>query len=60
MTGGGALLDGLDKLIQEVTKVPVYVAEDSVSCVALGTGKVLDYIDKLDDSFSSQHVSLID
>ena len=44
MTGGGALLDGLDKLIQEYTKVPVYVAEDSVSCVAFGTGKVLDYI----------------
>jgi rod shape-determining protein MreB len=60
MTGGGALLDGLDKLIQEVTKVPVYVAEDSVSCVALGTGKVLDFIDKLDDSFSGQGVSLID
>lgn len=48
MTGGGALLNGLDKLIQEVTKVPVYVAEDAVSCVALGTGKVLDFVDKPD------------
>lgn len=46
MTGGGALLNGLDKLIQEHTKVPVYVAEQSVSCVALGTGKYLDYIGK--------------
>lgn len=46
MTGGGALLNGLDKLIQEHTKVPVYVAEESVSCVALGTGKYLDYIGK--------------
>lgn len=46
MTGGGALLNGLDKLIQEYTKVPVYVAEDSISCVAFGTGKVLDYIGK--------------
>jgi rod shape-determining protein MreB len=46
MTGGGALLKGLDKLIQEITKVPVYVAEDSISCVALGTGKVLDYMDQ--------------
>lgn len=45
MTGGGSLLNGLDKLIEEVTKVPVYVAEDAVSCVVLGTGKVLDYID---------------
>jgi len=42
MTGGGALLNGLDKLIQEYTKVPVYVAEDSISCVALGTGKALE------------------
>jgi rod shape-determining protein MreB and related proteins len=44
MTGGGALLNGLDKLIQEYTNVPVYVAEDSISCVALGTGKFLEYI----------------
>ncbi|KOF57949.1 MULTISPECIES: rod shape-determining protein [Clostridium] len=48
MTGGGALLNGLDKLIEEITRVPVYVAEDPISCVALGTGKVLDYVDKLD------------
>jgi len=48
MTGGGSLLNGLDKLIEQVTRVPVYVAEDPVSCVALGTGKVLDYVDKLD------------
>jgi rod shape-determining protein MreB len=52
MTGGGSLLKGLDKLIQEITKVPVYLAEDPVSCVALGTGKVLDYMDKLDNSFN--------
>jgi len=37
----------LDKLIEHVTKVPVYVAEDPVSCVALGTGKVLEFIDKV-------------
>jgi len=47
MTGGGSLLKGLDKLIEHVTKVPVYVAEDPVSCVALGTGKVLEFIDKV-------------
>ncbi len=57
MTGGGALLDGLDKLIQDYTKVPVYVAEDSVSYVALGTGKALDFIDKMDDSFSGEDLS---
>jgi rod shape-determining protein MreB len=52
MTGGGSLLKGLDKLIQEYTKVPVYLAEDPISCVALGTGKVLEYMDKLDESFN--------
>lgn len=45
MTGGGALLYGLDKLIQERTKIAVYVAEDAISCVALGTGKALEAID---------------
>lgn len=51
MTGGGALLNGLDKLISEVTNVPVYLADNPVCCVALGAGKVLDYIDKLDENF---------
>lgn len=60
MTGGGALLNGLDKLIAEVTKVPVRVADDAVSCVALGTGKVLDYIDKIDVSNNGYDVTLID
>ena len=45
MTGGGALLYGLDKLIQESTKIAVYVAEDPISCVALGTGKALESLD---------------
>ncbi|WP_392486210.1 rod shape-determining protein [Haloimpatiens sp. FM7315] len=60
MTGGGSLLNGLDKLIEEVTKVPVSIADDSVSCVALGTGKVLDFLDKLDDAYKSDDISLID
>lgn len=60
MTGGGSLLDGLDKLIEEVTHVPVYVAEDSVSCVAIGTGKMLDYIDKIDEGQSDYNISVID
>ena len=42
MTGGGALLDGLDKLIQEETGIKVTIADDAVSCVALGTGKALE------------------
>ncbi|MCB2289171.1 rod shape-determining protein [Clostridium sp. CS001] len=58
MTGGGALIKGLDKFIQEITKVPVYLAEDSVSCVALGTGKVLDFMDTLGDSTSKEEIYL--
>ena len=58
MTGGGALLDGLDKLIEKVTNVPVCIAEDSVSCVASGTGKMLEFVDKLDDSYDGYNVSI--
>lgn len=48
MTGGGCLVDGLDKLLQEETGINVMIAEDAVSCVALGTGKALDNLDMLD------------
>ena len=49
LTGGGALLNGLVELLQEELKVPVARAEDPLSCVAEGTGIMLDklnYIDK--------------
>lgn len=45
LTGGGGLLHGLDKLIAKRTGVFVRVADDAISCVALGTGKALDNID---------------
>lgn len=48
MTGGGCLVDGLDKLLQEKTGINVMIAQDAVSCVALGTGKALDNLDVLD------------
>ena len=48
MTGGGSLVDGLDKLLQEQTGINVMIAEDAISCVALGTGKALDNLDALD------------
>lgn len=48
MTGGGCLVDGLDKLLQEKTGINVMIAQDSVSCVALGTGKALDNLDVLE------------
>ncbi len=44
MTGGGSLLYGLDKLISQVTGVHAVVAEDAVSCVAMGTGRYIEYI----------------
>ena len=47
MTGGGCLIDGLDRLLQEKTGINVMIAEDTVSCVALGTGKALDNLDLL-------------
>ena len=48
MTGGGCLVDGLDKLLQEKLGINVMIAQDAVSCVALGTGKALDNLDSLD------------
>jgi len=47
MAGGGALLRGLDKLISEETGLPVHVADDPLTAVALGTGKVLDNLNVL-------------
>lgn len=47
MTGGGAMLKGLDKLITQETGVPAVLADDPLSCVAIGTGLALDSLDKL-------------
>ena len=49
LTGGGSLLQGLDRLISEQTGVPAQLAEDPLSCVALGTGKALEYFETLQD-----------
>lgn len=48
MTGGGCLIDGLDRLLQEKTGINVMIAEDAISCVAKGTGKALDNLDTMD------------
>ncbi|MGB7998916.1 MreB/Mrl family cell shape determining protein [Bacillus hwajinpoensis] len=47
MTGGGALLHGIDQLFAEELMVPVLVAEEPMSCVAKGTGLMLEHIDKI-------------
>ena len=48
MTGGGCLIDGLDRLLQDKTGINVMIAEDAISCVAKGTGKALDNLDNMD------------
>jgi rod shape-determining protein MreB len=47
LAGGGALLMNLDLLLREETGLPVVIAEDPLSCVVLGSGKVLDELDLL-------------
>lgn len=45
LTGGGALLRDLDKVISEETNMPVFIADEPLDCVAIGTGKALDNFD---------------
>jgi rod shape-determining protein MreB and related proteins len=47
LTGGGALLRDIDRLLQEETGIPVIVGEDPLTCVARGGGRVLELIDEL-------------
>jgi rod shape-determining protein MreB len=42
LTGGGALLQGMDEVLREATGLPVVVADDPLTCVALGTGRALE------------------
>ena len=42
ITGGGALLRGLDHLLRQETNLPVTAGEDPLSCVALGTGRAME------------------
>jgi rod shape-determining protein MreB len=46
MTGGGAMLYGLDHMLSNRIGIDVYLAQDPVSCVVIGTGKALDMMDK--------------
>lgn len=53
LTGGGALLDGIDRIIISETGMPVHIAENPLDCVAIGTGKALESIDVLRKSISN-------
>lgn len=47
LTGGGALLDGLAEVMQHETGITTHIADNPLECVALGTGKALENLDKL-------------
>ena len=49
LTGGGALLKGLDQLLREETSLPITVVEDPLSTVVMGTGRALDTLNELGD-----------
>ncbi|MEG0615680.1 MAG: rod shape-determining protein [Oscillospiraceae bacterium] len=53
LTGGGALLNGLDKIISKETGIKCIVADDPIACVARGTGLAFNMLDKLLDGFQS-------
>ena len=53
LTGGGALLNGMDTVLRQSTGLPVSIAEDPLLCVVMGTGKALEEKVKLSDVFAS-------
>jgi rod shape-determining protein MreB len=54
LTGGGALIRQLDRYISETIKIPVYVADEPLLCVARGTGRALEEIDQLHELFDNE------
>ncbi len=59
LTGGGALLRGLDELIAEQTNVPCQVAENPLDCVAIGAGAALEYLDVIKRSLPTEEEMLV-
>ena len=58
LTGGGALLRGMDKLVSSETGIDVHIAETPLDCVANGTGYVLDHMDVLKDVLEENNKTL--
>ncbi len=56
MTGGGALLDGLDRRMSSKTGVEVKIADNPLECVAIGTGRAFEYLDVLVDGFQTPEI----
>ena len=54
LTGGGALLRDLDRLLMEETGLPVIVAEDPLTCVVRGCGQALEQMEKLHTIFTNE------
>ncbi len=59
LTGGGALLRGLDELIAEQTNVPCQVADNPLDCVAIGAGAALEYLDVIKRSLPTEEELLV-
>lgn len=57
MTGGGALLKGMDKLLSEKTGIEVKIAENPVECVAIGTGKSLEWLKSIEIAGGDMHTA---
>jgi rod shape-determining protein MreB and related proteins len=60
LTGGGAMLRGLDELIAEQTNVPCQVADNPLNCVAIGAGAALEYLDVIKRSLPTEEELLSD
>ncbi len=55
LTGGGALLRGMDKLLASITDIPIHLTEDPLTTVVMGTGKILDELSTLKEVLLSSH-----